>query len=115
MTDHIQTLADYLRSPDPANHILAAMISADEDFVAAVEVLVNEAAEILKDGIPLGIEILLSTKINLKAYPHKEKRVQLVSYLDNKYMEMTEPVTWHPDTACAALHIKKLLKDAPTD
>ena len=109
MSDHIQTLADLLRSNDPANHIVAATIASDDDFIAAVQVLVDKAAEILKDGIPLGIDILVSTKINLKVYPHEERQVQLVSYLDSKYMEMTEPATWHPDTACAALHLKKLL------
>lgn len=108
VTNHIENLADYLRSPDPANHIIAATIASDVDFIAAVQVLVDEADQVFAQGFFYLLDVFVSLKISLMVFEAGDER--FMTYVPNKDHQVFNLTTiHHPDPAAAALHIKKIL------
>ena len=93
---HIRALADLLRSEDPRNHQVAAVVASDQDFVAAVEEVVQ-----LKENL-----YLKKNTINIfrkgDRWSIVIKPPDLWNFIDYDY--------YHFDTVIeAALHLKKLL------
>lgn len=108
MSDHIQTLADLLRSDDHGNHAVAAAIASDEDFVAAVQLLVDEAEEVFNQGFFYLLDVFVSSKINLMVFEAGDDRFMTYYPQSNKRIFDCGAIH-HPNTAAAALHIKKIL------
>lgn len=104
----VEQLADYLRSPDPANHILAATIASDSDFIAAVQVLVDEAEEVFANGFFYLLDVFVSSEISLMVFEAGDER--FMTYVPNKdHLVFNSTAIHHPDTTAAALRIKKIL------
>lgn len=112
MTAEIQTLADYLRSPDPANHILAATIASDEDFVAAVELLYEQAKyKFEAGGLPYHFLVFVPPRSYTPTF-----HVSFVSTTFENTSTSFRVGSWAHNEQCftphlkdAALHLKKLL------
>lgn len=108
MSDHIQALADMLRSDDPQNHQVAATIASDSDFIAAVQVLVDEAEEVFAQGFFYLLDVFVSSEISLTVFEAGDER--FMTYVPNKdHLVFNSTAIHHPDTTAAALHIKKIL------